>query len=65
MKDTGNVPKSTVRSSISFSQSIYTSLEEIALEKRVSLAWVVRDAVETYLIRTKRRKKCQKSMKKI
>jgi metal-responsive CopG/Arc/MetJ family transcriptional regulator len=49
MKDKGNISKSTVRSSISFSQTVYTSLEEIALEKRVSLAWVVRDAVETYL----------------
>ena len=39
----------TIRSSISFSQNIYTSLEEIALEKKVSLAWVVRDAVEMYL----------------
>jgi len=41
--------KDTIRSSISFSQNIYNSLEEIALEKKVSLAWVVRDAVETYL----------------
>ena len=41
--------KGTKRSSISFSQNIYSSLEEIALEKKVSLAWVVRDAVETYL----------------
>ena len=39
----------TIRSSISFSQRIYTSLEKIAIEKKVSLAWVVRDAVETYL----------------
>ena len=41
--------KSSVRSSISFPQNIYSSLEEIALEKKVSLAWVVREAVETYL----------------
>ena len=39
----------TKRSSISFTQNIYASLEKIALEKKVSLAWVVRDAVETYL----------------
>jgi metal-responsive CopG/Arc/MetJ family transcriptional regulator len=38
-----------VRSSISFPQEIYTTLEEIAYEKKVSLAWVVRDAVEIYL----------------
>ena len=47
----------TIRSSISFSQNAYTSLEEIALEKRVSLAWVVRDAVETYLKEQKEGKK--------
>ena len=38
-----------VRSSISFPQDIYTGLEKIAYEKKVSLAWVVRDAVEIYL----------------
>ena len=41
--------KGTKRSSISFSQDIYSSLEEIALEKKVSLAWLVREAVEDYL----------------
>jgi len=41
--------KGTIRSSISFSRDIYSSLEEIAYEKKVSLAWVVREAVETYL----------------
>ena len=38
-----------VRYSISFPQEIYNTLEEIAYEKKVSLAWVVRDAVEIYL----------------
>jgi metal-responsive CopG/Arc/MetJ family transcriptional regulator len=42
-------PLDKVRSSISFPQEIYTALEEIAYEKKVSLAWVVRDAVEIYL----------------
>ena len=41
--------KGIKRSSISFSQQVYTSLEEIAFEKKVSLAWVVREAVATYL----------------
>ena len=41
--------KGSIRSSISFPQNIYTDLEEIALEKKVSLAWVVREAVEVYL----------------
>ena len=41
--------KGTKRSSISFSQDTYSSLEEIAFEKKVSLAWLVREAVEIYL----------------
>jgi predicted transcriptional regulator len=41
----------TVRSSISFSHKIYDSIEKIATSKKVSIAWVVRDAVETYLER--------------
>ena len=40
---------STVRASISFPPDIYESLEEVAKEKKVSLAWVVRDAAERYL----------------
>jgi metal-responsive CopG/Arc/MetJ family transcriptional regulator len=38
-----------VRASISFPADIYESLEEIAKEKKVSLAWVVRDAAEKYV----------------
>jgi metal-responsive CopG/Arc/MetJ family transcriptional regulator len=40
---------STIRASISFPHDIYSTLEEIAKEKKVSLAWVVRDAAEQYL----------------
>jgi metal-responsive CopG/Arc/MetJ family transcriptional regulator len=40
---------STVRASISFPPDIYESLEEVAKQKKVSLAWVVRDAAERYL----------------
>src|SRR5262245_14085127 len=36
----------TVRASISFPPDIYESLEEVAKEKKGSLAWVVRDAAE-------------------
>ena len=36
------------RLSVSFSHKIYDSLEEIAASKKVSIAWVVRDAVEIY-----------------
>lgn len=38
-----------VRATISFPPEIYVTLEGIAKEKKVSLAWVVRDAVEKYI----------------
>jgi len=39
----------SIRASISFPTDIYKSLEEVANQKKVSLAWVVREAVEKYL----------------
>jgi metal-responsive CopG/Arc/MetJ family transcriptional regulator len=44
-------PQSTpaVRASISFPPALYETLEDIAKEKKVSLAWVVRDAAEKYV----------------
>lgn len=39
----------TVRASISFPEEQYSVLEQIAAAHRVSLAWVVRDAVDGYL----------------
>lgn len=39
----------TVRATISFPELQYMELERIAHEQRVSLAWVVRDAVQEYL----------------
>jgi len=44
-------PQSTpaVRASISFPPVLYETLEDIAKEKKVSLAWVVRDAAEKYV----------------
>ena len=39
----------TVRASISFPPDIYESLEELAKQKKVSLAWVVREAAEKYI----------------
>ena len=39
----------TVRASISFPPGLYETLEEIAKQKKVSLAWVVRDASEKYV----------------
>lgn len=40
----------TVRASVSFPEDQYAELERIAHEQRVSLAWVVREAVQTYLV---------------
>ena len=40
--------KAVVRASITFPSDLYESLEKIALQKKVSLAWVVRDASERY-----------------
>jgi hypothetical protein len=38
-----------VRASISFPPEVYGTLEIIAREKKVSLAWVVREAAEKYI----------------
>ncbi len=38
-----------VRASISFPPEVYDTLESIAKEKKVSLAWVVREAAEKYI----------------
>ena len=38
-----------VRASISFPPNLYGSLAELARRKKVSLAWVVRDAAEKYV----------------
>ena len=39
----------TVRASISFPREMYETLENIARQRKVSLAWVVRDAAEQYI----------------
>jgi len=38
-----------VRASISFPPSLYEGLDTIAQQKKVSLAWVVREAAENYV----------------
>lgn len=40
---------SSVRATISFPPDLYQTLEEIAGQKKVSLAWVVREAAEQYI----------------
>lgn len=39
----------TARASITFPGGLYAELEQIAEAKKVSVAWVVRDAVEKYV----------------
>ena len=39
-----------VRASISFPHAFYDTLEDIAKQKKVSLAWVVREASERYAV---------------
>jgi metal-responsive CopG/Arc/MetJ family transcriptional regulator len=39
----------TVRATISFPSDIYRTLENIARQKKVSLAWIVREASEQYI----------------
>lgn len=52
---TGDVKKvktqnaAAVRASISFPPDVYETLEIIAKEKKVSMAWVVREAAEKYI----------------
>ena len=50
-KPKGKVNKvdKSVRASISFPANQYADLERIAQEKKVSIAWVVREAVDKYL----------------
>jgi predicted DNA-binding protein len=38
------------RASVSFPPEVYRGLEDLAAKKKVSIAWVVRDAVEKYLV---------------
>jgi len=38
-----------LRASVSFPQELYRSLEDVARKKKVSLAWVVREATEQYI----------------
>ena len=40
---------SSVRASISFPRNIYQTLDAIARQKKVSLAWIVREATEQYI----------------
>jgi hypothetical protein len=39
----------STRTSVTFPAEVYTSLEIIAKQKKVSMAWVIRDAAEKYV----------------
>ena len=41
-------PKS-LRASVSFPRELYATLEDIAKQQKVSVAWIVRDAAEKYV----------------
>lgn len=41
--------KDGTRASVSFPAGLYAELERIAVDRKVSVAWVVRDAVEKYV----------------
>ncbi|WP_216819141.1 ribbon-helix-helix protein, CopG family [Thiohalocapsa sp. ML1] len=51
-KTSGNqrTESKTARASISFPAELYDALERIATEKKVSVAWVVREAVSEYVV---------------
>ena len=38
-----------VRASVSFPAPLYETLEDIAKQKKLSMAWVMRDAAEKYV----------------
>lgn len=39
----------TPRASVSFPPNVYEELEKLAVAKKVSIAWVVREAAEKYI----------------
>lgn len=41
--------QAALRASVSFPPEIYRTLEQIAKQKKVSVAWVMRDAAEKYI----------------
>lgn len=42
-------PPKAPRQSVTFTPTIYAELERISKEKKVSIAWVVREATERYI----------------
>lgn len=48
-KSTKMRSESPTRASVTFPSELYQTLEQIAKQKKVSVAWVVRDAAEKYV----------------
>ena len=48
-KGKAETAEASVRATISFPSGLYEVLEDIAKQKKVSLAWVVREAAEKYV----------------
>ncbi|CAD6513813.1 hypothetical protein LMG27952_00786 [Paraburkholderia hiiakae] len=46
---TGRSDPQAVRASVSFPPALHAELEQIARDKKVSLAWVIREAAEKYV----------------
>jgi hypothetical protein len=42
-------PSQSPRASVTFTPELYQTLEDLAKKKKVSVAWVVRDAAERYV----------------
>ena len=42
-------PAATTRQSVTFPPATYAELERLSREKKVSIAWVVREATEKYI----------------
>ena len=51
MKRKTQTPKapSSLRASVTFPSDLYRTVEDLAKKKKVSIAWVVREAVEKYV----------------
>ena len=48
-KNQKNKPHAAPRTSVSFPPALYQTLGDLAKKKKVSVAWVVRDAAEKYV----------------
>lgn len=45
-----DAPAASLRASVSFPAELYQTLEAIAQQKKVSIAWVVREATAQYIV---------------